>query len=602
MLKSIVSRLWLTLVLVVVAILLVLGLLLSQLFDNFYFNLQAQNLIQQGQNLGKLVLTSPSDAELLRDLSLVEDFLNANVVIMDKSGLIQSASPGMMRMHRWGQGGAPGRQGLTPPQAAAVLAGQTVVMRGYQPGVDATVLTVAVPIKAGSDVVGAVYLYAPLAPITRTIADVRQLILYGILGTLVVATVVAFFLSHSLSRPLIRMQRAAQAMAAGDFSPRVTVQSDDEVGRLGQALNHLAQELARTLDALGAERDQLAGILGSMTDGVITFDAAGQVLLFNPPAERYLKPVALLAAGQRLGAEVKLPALEEALQQVVATGSVQGAEVTLGERALACRLAPLRDPRGTVRGVVAVLLDMTRERRLEEMRREFVANVSHELRTPLTYLQGYTEAILDGLAADPAEEKKYLAIILDETLRLRRLVSDLLDLSRIEAGQLVLEKGEVDLAELCRQVADKVRPLAQEKGIELELKVPADLPAAWGNADRLQQVLINLLDNALRHTPRGGKVSVSGEPRNGQLVLSVEDTGPGIPPEDLPYIFERFYKVEKARTRTTAGTGIGLAIVKGVVEAHGGRVWAESTPGQGTTFTFTLPAAGRNTGTDGEVD
>lgn len=599
MLKSIVSRLWLTLVLVVVAILLVLGLLLSQLFDNFYFNLQAQNLIQQGQNLGKLVLTSPSDAELLRDLSLVEDFLNANVVIMNKSGLIQSASPGMMRMHRWGQ---QGRQALTPPQAAAVLAGKTVVMRGYQPGVDATVLTVAVPVKMQEEVVGAVYLYAPLAPITRTIANVRRLILYGILVSLVVATVVAFFLSRSLSRPLIRMQRAAQAMAAGDFSPRIAVQSDDEVGRLGQALNHLAQELARTLDALGAERNQLAGILGSMTDGVITFDAGGGVLLFNPPAAQYLAPLVELAEGQKLGEELQLAPLAEAFRQVVATGEVQGAEATVGTRVLVCRLAPLRDPRGTVRAVVSVLLDMTRERRLEEMRREFVANVSHELRTPLTYLQGYTEAILDGLAADPTEEKKYLEIILDETLRLRRLVSDLLDLSRIEAGQLVLEKGEVDVAELCRQVAEKVRPLAEEKGVRLELAVPASLPPAWGSADRLQQVLINLLDNALRHTPGGGRVSVCGEERDGMLALSVRDTGPGIPPEDLPYIFERFYKVEKARTRTTAGTGIGLAIVKGVVEAHGGRVWAESTPGRGTTFTFTLPPAGRNTGAGGEIN
>lgn len=600
MLKSVVGRLWLTLVLVVVAILLVLGLLLSQLFDNFYFNLQAQNLIQQGENLGRLVLASPSNAELLRDLTLVENFLNANVVIMNKSGLIQSASPGMMRMHGWR------RQGLTPPQAAAVLAGQTVIIRGYQPGLEATVLTVAVPIKLEDDVVGAVYLYAPLAPITRTIAGVRRLILYGILGTLVVATVVAFFLSRSLSRPLIRMQRAAQAMAAGDFSPRVAVYSDDEVGRLGQALNHLAEELARTLDALGAERDQLAGILGSMTDGVITLAAGGEVLLFNPPAVSFLAPLTELKVGQRLGEEIKLPPLEAALKEVVATGSVQGTEVAVGSRVLACRLAPLRDPRGAVRGVVCVLLDMTRERRLEEMRREFVANVSHELRTPLTYLEGYTEAILDGLAADPEEEKRYLQIILDETLRLRRLVSDLLDLSRIEAGQLALVKEEVDLGGLCRQVLEKVRPLAEEKNVRLELAAPPGLPPAWGSPDRLQQILINLLDNALRHTPAGGEVKVRAkEGIGGMLELSVSDTGPGIPSQDLPYVFERFYKVEKARTRTTAGTGIGLAIVKALVEAHGGRVWVESTPGQGTRFTFTVPqapAGGRNTAMGGEIE
>jgi two-component system sensor histidine kinase ResE len=588
-LKSVVSRLWLVLVVVVTVILLVLGLLLSQLFDRFYFNLQAQNLIEQGHSLGKLVLSSRSDAQLLRELSLVEDFLNANVVIMDKSGLIQSASPGMgMRLWR-------GRRHLSPPDAAAVLAGNTVVQRGYQPGLDATVLTVAVPIKAGKDVVGAVYLYAPLAPITQTIADVRGLILYGILGTLVVATVVAFFLSRSLSRPLICMEQAAQAMAAGDFTPRVTVNSADEVGRLGDALNHLAQELARTVDALGAERDQLAGILGSMTDGVITFDKEGEVLLFNPPAQAYLAPLVELTIGQRLGTDISLPSVEEAFHQVLATGKMASAEIELDNRAFSCRLAPLKgEPQGNVRGVVLVLLDMTRERRLEEMRREFVANVSHELRTPLTYLQGYTEAILDGLAADPAEEKKYLKIILDETLRLRRLVSDLLDLSRIEAGQVDLPLEEVRLVELVDQVLPKLVPMTADKNLELVTQIGPELPPVWGNPDRLQQVLINLLDNALRHTPDGGRVTVTAREIEGNMVaVSVSDTGSGVPPEDLPYLFERFYKVEKARTRTTAGTGIGLAIVRSVVEAQGGQVWAESSPGAGTTITFTIPCRPR---------
>ncbi|NLY49518.1 MAG: cell wall metabolism sensor histidine kinase WalK [Firmicutes bacterium] len=589
MLKSVVSRLWLVLVVVVTVILLVLGLLLSQLFDRFYFNLQAQNLIEQGHSLGKLVLSSRSDAQLLHELSLVEDFLNANVVIMDKSGLIQCASPGMgMRLWR-------GRRHLSPPDAAAVLAGNTVVQRGYQPGLDATVLTVAVPIKAGKDVVGAVYLYAPLAPITQTIADVRGLILYGILGTLVVATVVAFFLSRSLSRPLICMEQAAQAMAAGDFTPRVTVNSADEVGRLGDALNHLAQELARTVDALGAERDQLAGILGSMTDGVITFDKEGEVLLFNPPAQAYLAPLVELTIGQRLGTDISLPSVEEAFHQVLATGKMASAEIELDNRAFSCRLAPLKgEPQGNVRGVVLVLLDMTRERRLEEMRREFVANVSHELRTPLTYLQGYTEAILDGLAADPAEEKKYLKIILDETLRLRRLVSDLLDLSRIEAGQVDLPLEEVRLVELVDQVLPKLVPMTADKNLELVTQIGPELPPVWGNPDRLQQVLINLLDNALRHTPDGGRVTVTAREIEGNMVaVSVSDTGSGVPPEDLPYLFERFYKVEKARTRTTAGTGIGLAIVRSVVEAQGGQVWAESSPGAGTTITFTIPCRPR---------
>ncbi|NLG85632.1 MAG: cell wall metabolism sensor histidine kinase WalK [Firmicutes bacterium] len=584
--KGIVGRLWLTLVVTVGLILLLLGLFLSQLFDNFYFNLQADNLIAQGQNLGKLVLSSSSNAELLQELALVEDFLNANVVIMDKSGLISSVSPGMQH-HRRFRGGA---QTLTPPQAAAVLSGQTVVIKGYRTGLDTTMLTVAVPIKTSDQVVGAVYLYTPLAPITRTIASVRRLILYGILGTMAVATVIAFFLSHRLSRPLIRMEQAAQTMAAGDFSPRVEVHSQDEVGRLGSALNHLAAELARTVAALGAERDQLAEILAGMTDGVLTFSAAGELLVYNPPAAEYLATVTDLAVGQHLGEDIILPGLEDLFKQVVVTGEAQSTEIRLPERVLAARLAPIKEE-GSVRAVVCVLLDMTRERRLEDMRREFVANVSHELRTPLTYLQGYTEAILDGLSASREEEEKYLRIILDETLRLRRLVNDLLDLARIEAGQLVLEKECVAINQVIKEVQQKLSPLATDKGVQLMVSGPEDVPLVWGNPDRLQQILINLINNALRYTSPGGSITIDVQVRNNdQIMVSVRDTGSGIAPADLPYVFERFYKTEKARTRSSAGTGIGLAIVKGLVEAHGGEISVSSELGQGTTFTFTLPA------------
>jgi two-component system sensor histidine kinase ResE len=585
--KSIVGRLWLTLVVTVAAILVLLGLFLSQLFDNFYFNLQADNLIAQGKNLGKLVLASSSNIDLLRELSLVEDFLNANVVIMDKSGLIHSVSPGMQRHRRFRSGG----QALTPPQAAAVLSGKTLVIKGYQAGLDTTMLTVAVPIKAGNKVMGAVYLYTPLAPITRTIASVRQLILYGILATMAVATVLAFFLSRRLSRPLIKMERAAQTMAGGDFSPRIEVQSQDEVGRLGLALNHLAAELARTLAALGAQRDQLAEILTGMTDGVITFSAEGELLLHNPPAAEYLAGVANLARGQRLGEDLFLPELEEPVRQVIATGLAQGTEFKLQERVLVARLAPLKEE-DTVRAVVCVLLDMTRERRLEDMRREFVANVSHELRTPLTYLQGYAEAIVDGLAASREEEEKYIRIILDETLRLRRLVNDLLDLARIEAGQLVLEKEAVEIQGLIREVREKLLPLATKKRVQLVAVCGEELPLVWGNPDRLQQILINLVNNALRYTEAGGSITVDAQLEGeDKVTVSVHDTGTGIAPSDVPYIFERFYKKEKARTRSSAGTGIGLAIVKGLVEAHGGEITVASELGQGTRFTFTLPLA-----------
>ncbi|NMA55216.1 MAG: cell wall metabolism sensor histidine kinase WalK [Firmicutes bacterium] len=583
--KSIVTRLWLTLVISVAVILILLGLFLSQLFDSFYFDLQADNLIAQGQNLSRLVLTSGDSRQLLRELALVEDFLKANVLIMDKSGLVSNVSPGLRHHQR--RGG----QMLTPPQAAAVLSGQIVVIKGYRLGQETTTLAVAVPITTTDKVVGAVYLYTPLAPITRTIASVRRLIAYGILGTLFMATIMAFFLSRRLSRPLIRMEHAAQTMASGDFSPRVPEHARDEVGRLGVAFNHLAAKLARTLADLEAERDQLAEILAGMTDGVVTFSADGKLQIYNPPAAEYLAPAVELALGQRLGEEIVQADLQKSVQQVVFTGEPQGTEFEFGGRILVARLAPLKSG-DKVRAVVCVLFDLTKERRLEAMRREFVANVSHELRTPLTYLQGYTEAILDGLAASKEEEEKYLHIILDETLRLRRLVNDLLDLSLIEAGQLVLNQERVVLKDLFDQVRQTLLPLAKDKNVNLTVRQQENLPPVWADPDRLQQILINLLSNALRYTPAGGTVKAEAALHSAdRLKITVSDTGIGIAPANLPYIFERFYKQEQARASFGGGTGIGLAIVKGLVEAHGGEIWVNSQPGAGTIFTFTLPLA-----------
>ena len=584
--KGIVGRLWLTIVTIVAVILALLGLFLSQLFNNFYFNLQADNLVAQGENLGQLVLSASGTSSLIKELSLVEDFLNANVIIMDKTGLISSVSPGM-KHHRRPRSGA---DALTPPQVAAVLSGRTVVIKGYRAGLDTTMLTVAVPIRTGNEVMGAVYLYTPLAPITKTIASVRKLIIYGILATMGVATIFAFFLSRRLSQPLIRMEQAAQAMAGGDFSPRIPVNSDDEIARLGLALNHLAAELAETLATLGSERDQLAEILAAMTDGVLTFSSDGELLLHNPPAALYLAPIVDLANGQRLGEDFALGDLEQSVREVVLTGQARGTEFKLHDKTFIARLAPLRQE-DVVQAVVCVILDMTEERMLEEMRREFVANVSHELRTPLTYLQGYAEAIIDGLAVDREEEQKYIRIILDETLRLKRLVDDLLDLARIQAGQLDLKKEPVELPSLINAIFEKLEPMAAAQRVNLSTDVDAAaLRPVWGNADRLQQIMINLINNALRYTPAQGNIYVAARQKGDDCAeITVCDTGSGMAKEDVPYVFERFFKQEKARTRSSAGTGIGLAIVRSLVEAHGGQISVTSELGQGTCFTICLP-------------
>lgn len=498
MLRSIVGRLWLTMVMLNILVLVLLGALLVPLLENFYFQLREQEIVRDGTRIAALLGRTGGEGRLERDLELASGLVDAHLVVVDRNGLIIGSclmDPwGMMGGHRGMMGGGMMGMGmmmrpglpLETTEVEEVLRGRVVSRRGYHPVFETTLLTVAAPVTENGRVTGAVILYAPVAPISETIGRVRGLLLLAALGGIGLATLLSFFLSRNLSRPLLEMNRVAVALSRGDFREKVAVRGEDEIGTLGRSINRLSIELQQKQEA---------------------------------------------------------------------------------------------------------------ERRLEEMRQEFVANVSHELRTPLSYLQGYAEALIDEVPADQEERNRYLQVILEETLRLRRLVDELLDLSQLEKGQVRLAREPVFLPGVLERVATKVRPRAEEKGITLEVGIPPQLPAVLANEDRLEQLLFNLVDNAFRHTPRGGSVSLAAAAAGEKVEVSVRDTGDGIPPEDLPYIFERFYKVDKARTRGGEGTsggegtGLGLAIARGIVEAHGGKIEARSRPGEGTTFTFTLPVA-----------
>lgn len=255
------------------------------------------------------------------------------------------------------------------------------------------------------------------------------------------------------------------------------------------------------------------------------------------------------------------------------------------------RMAPLLDDHMKLWGVLAVLQDVTRERKLEDLRREFLGDVSHELRTPLTYLQGYTEALLDNMVKNEEERSRYLNIILEETLRLRRLVDELLDLSHIEAGHLDIKKNSISIESIVEKVSKKVHPLCDSKKIELEIDIQGDIPLIVADEDRIEQVLINLVDNAVRYSPKDSKVTVKVRPSDEGVIVTVKDSGQGIPPEELPFVWERFYKVDKSRERKKSGTGLGLAIVKKIVELHNGRVWAQNCDEGGAEFSFYLPSS-----------
>lgn len=377
--------------------------------------------------------------------------------------------------------------------------------------------------------------------------------------------------------------------------------SSDEIGELADTFNHMTEQLDKLIHDLNHEKNHLASILRSMGDSVITFDAAGKVILTNPSGHLLINQwsgVELAWQGEIFdtltsNSEVPMP-LREIFQNVMLEGHDATDNIHVLSSVWSVVMAPLQS-NGIVRGAVAVIRNVTEEHKLEKMRKDFVANISHEIRTPLSMLQGYSEALLDDIVVSEEERKDLVQVIYDESLRMGRLVNGFLDIARMEAGHADMNFQEVDLRHVLKRVHRKFQVYAKEREVKLLAELTRDpLMVKEADEDRLEQVLTNLLDNALRHTPSGKSITIVGrhEVVNGSkyVQLIVRDEGQGVPAEDVPYIFERFYKADKARKRgSSSGTGLGLAIVKNLIDLHHGRISVESSKSMGTTFTILLP-------------
>jgi two-component system sensor histidine kinase ResE len=558
-----------------------LGFFLSQFFEDFYFTVKSQELAKNGTKIANMIAASPDNPIIWEsELYNISKYIDAKIVITDKAGLIKANTINNSSMHKGTK--------LEYPDVEKILQGEIVAQRGTYPGITATVLSVGVPINIGNNVAGAVFLHAPVEPVTQTVRTVQKTILYLAIGTILLATILGFIFSKTITRPILEMNRVAMEMAKGNFNEKVTPDTDDELGLLGKTLNFLSSELQKNIDALSNEKEQLANILTSMTDAVITLDINGKILLMNPPARNLFNYPA--SANQQSSKHFVSPALKEKIDLAVIEKSYTKSDITIDDRIYNMSLAPFRHSRGEVRGIVVVLHDVTKEKRLDSLRREFVANVSHELRSPLSLLQGYVEALADGLAEDEEQKQKYLNIVLDETLRLRRLVNDILDLSQLETGNMNMKTEPISIPDLVFRVTDRFVPLFEEQQKTLQVIVADDIPMINGDEDKLQQVLVNLLDNAAKYTPVQGTVKVSAEQKGAYVEISVADSGQGIPPGELAQVWERFYKVDKARTREgIGGTGLGLAIAKNIVLAHLGQVEVTSELGKGAKFSFRIP-------------
>ncbi len=435
------------------------------------------------------------------------------------------------------------------------------------------------------------WLATPVPDIGLRLSEFRRRLWMGSLIFVFFVAGGSLVISRTISRRISELKQFSGRVAGGDFRPLEIPPGGDELDDLARALNHTAAQLDGTIRVLTDERNRSAAILRSMIEGVAVISAQERVLFSNRAFSQILGLEAIVVEGRPLVEVVRQSDLLAVIKRVLANHEEISGEIVVGTvrpRSFAVTASPVRAEGPT--GAVLVLHEISELRRLERVRQDFVANISHEFRTPLTAIQGFAETLLGGALDDTANRRRFVEIIRNHAIRLARLTEDLLELSRIEAGQMELEFRPVRVEYLIESCLETARLKAAQRDLIVEVSIPDGLPPIRGDANRLQEVLQNLLDNAVQYTPERGRIEVSASQVAGAVVLTVADTGIGIPQAEQGRIFERFYRVDAARSREAGGTGLGLSIARHIVDAHGGKLWVESAVGEGSRFHFSVPA------------
>ncbi|MDA7027775.1 ATP-binding protein [Bacillus sp. CLL-7-23] len=586
--KSVVGKLWFTILLLVSFVLFILTIFLLEFIENYHVE-EAETELTKLANKVAVIIENHPEQEIARSITWeLADELTSILIVKDENQYWyspdQDQKPSSIHLKEIKQ---------DPDLSQALAKHEKVQKRVLLKNRKNDQLIVGVPYGSGKNK-GMVFLSQSLLAVKDTTQHTTRYILLAAAVAIILTTIFAFFLSSRVTYPLRKMREGAHRLAKGKFDTKIPILTRDEIGELAIAFNQMGRQLKFHITALNQEKEHLSNILSSMADGVITINIDGTILVTNPPAERFLQSWYYeqnmnVQEGNELPPEAR-----KLFRDTVDTEKEQLIEMTLQGRTWVLLMSPLYN-QSDVRGAVAVLRDMTEERRLDKLKKDFIANVSHELRTPISMLQGYSEAIVDDIASSEEEKKEIAQVIYDESLRMGRLVNDLLDLARMEAGHISLNVETVELREFFERILRKFSGLAGDKDINLTHNLDLNETAFVFDPDKMEQVLTNLIDNAIRHTDREGHVHIEVQSAASGLKVAVKDSGSGIPEEDLPFIFERFYKADKARTRGKGGTGLGLAIVKNIVDAHHGSITVHSRLNEGTSFTFYIPRKKKDT-------
>lgn len=572
----------------------IIGVFIMSQLENYYINSTKDNLTQAVQEGSLLVALNSYDnldkhkEEIQASIDAWSKSLQQEIFVVDDSFMIIASSN---ETH-----GKSATDILEQDLILQALGGNSAEATGTinSQNVEIPTISMVFPVGSNGDYKGVLYLRADLTSVYNSIDQSKEIFVKAMAIALAITVALGFFIAKSITEPINYVTKIAEKMADGDFSQEVSIKSDDEIGRLAEMFNILRLKLDETLTEISNEKSKLETILKHMADGLIAVDLAGHIVHANPAAMSMLKV---------LKQDIEERSYDEIIKEI--NPRLQFAEII--EK---CRLVPVeenfefsgsnyavrydhfRDENGLDVGIILIIQDITQRQKVEKMQMDFVANVSHELKTPLTTIKSYTETLIEGAMDDPEIAKSFLGIIDMEADRMTRLVKDLLQLSRLDHQQEKLIKKNCDLIKLIQSGVRKVELTANGKKQHLNCLFEAkEKIAIIADKDRIEQVLLNVLSNAIKYTQEGGRIDIDAIAKDRKVIVTVSDNGMGIPKAELSRVFERFFRVDKARSRAMGGTGLGLAISKQIVEEHDGSIRLESKEGVGTTVFITIPLA-----------
>ncbi|MCG2704828.1 MAG: cell wall metabolism sensor histidine kinase WalK [Candidatus Omnitrophica bacterium] len=481
---------------------------------------------------------------------------------------------------------------LYRPEVKIALSGTIGIDTRYSSTLGIDMLYVALPLKEGAEILGTIRLALPLLSVEKTLSSIRKIVILGLLFAVFLAFILGTLLAAGTIKPINRMIQISRKYSEGDFSRRIIQSSKDEMGQLANTLNKMAQDIEDKIKEIKAQNQKLAAIFNSMIEGIIVVDKSSHIISINPTIEKIFGVSKEEVLGNIFLESIRNNDISEVINSVLKESESISKEINLllpVRKTFEVSAAPIFD-NDTVNGCLVVIHDITEIRRLETIRSDFVANVSHELKTPLTSIKGFIETLLEGALDDKENNRSFLKIIQDHAERLDKLVNDLLSLAHLESKEIALEKKSFDLRKQVDEIIASFKTQLKKKDMELKNDLPSGFMIT-ADKDKVEQVFTNLIDNAIKFNKEKGLIKIYGQTVNGRVKITVEDSGIGIPGKDVPRIFERFYRVDKARSRELGGTGLGLSIVKHIVELHNGTVGVESVEGLGSNFWLILPKA-----------